>query len=600
MAVSISVLRQLRGLVNPIDWRQWRGDLFGGLTAAVVALPLALAFGVSSGAGATAGLYGSILVGFFAALCGGTPAQVSGPTGPMTVVVTTVITALVARHPDTGLAMAFTVVMLGGILQILFGLMRLGQYITLMSYTVISGFMSGIGIIIVLLQLPPLLGHSGPGSVVATLQSLPSYVGDPNWVSLFLGALTLAIVFIAPPKLNRLIPSPLVALVIGTLVSVLVFGDADLARIGTIPRGLPDLNWPTFEVNELGDMLRYGLMLGVLGSIDSLLTSLVADSLSRTQHDSDKELIGQGIGNLISGLCGGLPGAGATMRTVVNVQAGGKTPLSGMIHAVVLLLIVLGAGPLTAQIPNAVLAGLLLKIGIDILDWGFIKRAPKLSLRGTSLMYLVLFLTVFVDLITAVLVGAFVANVLTIKRLSDLQSDRIETITDPLSCHSLSKAEQEILSLSQEEILLVQLRGPMSFGAAKSITRRISFVKNYRALILDLSDVPTIGVTAALAIESIVQDCLQRQCHIWIVATTKQVRDRIETLELRRFALRPRRAGVVTGSPQLHHVRDRLRALRGALGLLRPELLAQVMEEGSRDPELATAGLEPFGDSTDL
>lgn len=554
-------------LINRIHFRNWRGDLFGGLTAAIVALPLALAFGVASGAGAIAGLYGSIIVGFFAALFGGTPAQVSGPTGPMTVVMTTVIAALVARHPDTGLAMAFTVVMLGGILQILFGVMRLGQYITLMPYTVISGFMSGIGVIIILLQLPPLLGHQGSGGVISTIQNLPQYLSQPNFVALGLGLLTLVIVFFVPPKLNRILPSPLLALVIVTTVSVVVFGDSNLDRIGEIPRGFPTLRLPTFSVRELADMLRYGLMLGVLGAIDSLLTSLVADSISRTQHDSDQELIGQGIGNLFSGLFGGLPGAGATMRTVVNVQAGGKTPLSGMIHALVLLIVVFQAGPLTAQIPNAVLAGLLLKVGIDILDWGFIRRAPRISLKGTGLMYLVLLLTVFVDLITAVLVGAFIANVLTIKRLSDLQSDNIEAITNPLDSHNLTLGEQEILTRADGRILLFQLGGPMSFGAAKSISRRMSMVKNYEALVLDLTNVPNIGITSALAIESIVQDEINHDRHVWIVVLPGQVQTRLEKLDLQRFCTKSQEDSL-TQSPKIHQVENRLDALKSALGRL--------------------------------
>ncbi len=560
-------------LINNIHLRNWRGDLFGGLVAAVVALPLALAFGVASGAGAIAGLYGAIIVGFFAALCGGTPAQVSGPTGPMTVVATTVIATFVSRYPDTGLAMAFSVVMLGGLLQIVFGLMHLGQYITLMPYTVISGFMSGIGVIIILLQLPPLLGHSGTGGVISTLQQLPTYVSQPNFVALGLGLLTLAIVFGTPRRISQVLPAPLLALVTVTILSVVVFGDAKLTRIGSIPQGLPTLRLPTFNTAELADMLRYGLMLGVLGSIDSLLTSLVADSITRTQHDSDRELIGQGIGNMISGLFGGLPGAGATMRTVVNVQAGGKTPLSGIIHALVLILVLFWAGPLTAQIPNAVLAGLLLKVGIDILDWGFIKRAPRLSVRGTGLMYVVLFLTVFVDLITAVLVGAFIANVLTIKRLSDIQNDSIKAISDPTDHHSLSPVEKEILIRSSGDILLFQLGGPMSFGAAKSITQRMAAVKDYRALVLDLSEVPTLGVSAALAIESIVQDSLSRHRHVWIVATSEQVQNRLKKLDLHRFAGQslPSDDQSISTFSQLHHVEDRFNALQSALDLIQPE-----------------------------
>jgi sulfate permease, SulP family len=553
-------------LLNSIHFRNWRGDLLGGLTAAIVALPLALAFGVASGAGAISGLYGAIFVGFFAALCGGTPTQVSGPTGPMTVVVTTMIAALVARHPDTGLAMAFTVVMLGGLLQILFGILRLGQYITLMSYTVISGFMSGIGVIIVLLQLPPLLGHTGSGAVFTTLQQLPTYLSQSNLIAMGLGLLTLVIVFAAPPKLNRILPSPLLALVLVTVLSVVVFGDANLARIGTIPTGFPTLQMPTFSLNELAEMLRYGLMLGVLGSIDSLLTSLVADNISRTQHNSDKELIGQGIGNLLAGLFGGLPGAGATMRTVVNVQSGGKTPLSGMVHALVLLMVMLWAGPLTAQIPHAVLAGILLKVGIDIIDWGFIKRVPNLSLKGTGLMYLVLFLTVFADLVTAVLVGSFVANMLTIKRLTDVQSDNIQAITDPAQCHNLSSAEQEILIQSGGDILLLHLAGPMSFGAVKKIMRQMAIIQNYQALVLDLGEVSTIGVTVALAIESIVQDSINHHRPVWIIVTPGQVQQRLEKLALHRFSTTQKtsRELSIPVSPQIYPLEKRLQALQSA------------------------------------
>jgi sulfate permease, SulP family len=314
-------------LVNKIHFRNWRGDLFGGLTAAIVALPLALAFGVASGAGAIAGLYGAIFVGFFASLFGGTPAQVSGPTGPMTVVITTVIASLMATYkdnPETAIAIAFTVVMLGGLFQILLGVMKIGQYITLMPYTVISGFMSGIGVIIITLQLPPLLGYAGTGAVLETLKQLPSYISQPNPVALGLGLLTLFLVFVAPPKLNRILPSPLIALVVCTIASVVLFKNADISRIGSIPSELPKLRAPTFSLRELTDMLRYGVTLGFLGANDSLLTSLVADNITRTQHDSDRELIGQGIGNFFAGLFGGLAGAGATMRTVVNVQAGGK------------------------------------------------------------------------------------------------------------------------------------------------------------------------------------------------------------------------------------------------------------------------------------
>lgn len=242
-------------------------------------------------------------------------------------------------------------------------------------------------------------------------------------------------------------------------------------------------------------------------------------------------------------------------------------------HALVLLVVLMGAGPLTAQIPNAVLAGILLKVGIDILDWGFIKRSPRISLKGTGIMYLVLFLTVFVDLITAVLVGAFVANMLTIKRLTDVQNSRIKTFTDGTEESNLSPMEKDILAQSKGDILLFQLGGPMSFGAAKSISRRLSFVKNYQALVLDLSDVPTLGVTAALAIESIVQDSIKRDRQVWIVVKPGQVQDRLETLDLNRF-VRQRKRQDSSLSPAIHPVDNRLQALEAAL-----RLVDQVMVE---------------------
>ncbi len=273
----------------------------------------------------------------------------------MTVVMTTVFTMLIARHPETGLAMSFTVVILGGLFQILFGVLRLGQYITLMPYTVISGFMSGVGIIIILLQIEPFLGYETTGGVWGVLRQLPVDLSDPKPAALGLGLLALVIVFTAPPQLNRILPAPLLALIVGTVVSVVFLGNnPDISRIGSFPTGLPTPRVPVFALSDFKDMMFYGLMLGVLGSIDSLLTSLVADNITRTQHNSDQELIGQGIGNCISGLFGGLPGAGATMRTVTNVQAGGRSALSGIFHALVLLIITLWARPLTTVIPHAV------------------------------------------------------------------------------------------------------------------------------------------------------------------------------------------------------------------------------------------------------
>lgn len=548
-------------LVHGLHFRNLRGDLFGGLTAAIVALPLALAFGVqvSPDDGAIMGLYGAVCIGFFAAFFGGTPSQISGPTGPMTVVMATVFDSMMDKNPQTGLAMAFTVVILGGIFQILFGLLRLGKYITLMPYTVISGFMSGIGFIILLLQIGPFFGHQGSANVVESVQNFSKFIANPNPVATGLGICTLIIVFCWPPKLNKIIPSPLLALIICTLISVFVFPDSGIPVIGNIPTGLPKLNLPQFEANEMRDMVGYGLMLATLGSIDSLLTSLVADNITRTTHDSDRELIGQGIGNLFAGLFGGLPGAGATMRTVVNVRAGGKTPISGMIHALVLLVIVLGAGKLTENIPNAVLAGILIKVGIDIIDWSFLKRAHKISMRATGLMYGVLFLTVFVDLITAVATGVFCANLLTLKRLSDLQAKEVQAVRIPNGNNhklGLTIAEEQILNLAEGRILLFHLGGPMSFGAAKAISQQMSIVEDYDVLILELNEVPYLGVTATLAIENMVKEAYERRRTVYFVGASGIVKDRLRKLKILRRVL------------EHNPVNTRLQALEQAMAIV--------------------------------
>ena len=552
-------------LVNGLHSKNVRGDLFGGITAAVVALPLALAFGVSSGAGAIAGLYGAIIVGFFAALFGGTPSQISGPTGPMTVVIATVFSTEIARDPENGAAIAFTVIILSGVFQIAFGIMRLGKYITLMPYTVISGFMSGIGVIIILLQFGPFFGHPASANVVQSVSKLPYFISNANPGSVGLGILTLAIVFLTPAKITRLIPSPLLALIIGTFVAINFLPDQDLRLIGDIPSGLPSLHLPAFNIARVRDIFGYALMLAVLGSIDSLLTSLVADNITQTQHDSDRELIGQGIGNLLAGLCGGLPGAGATMRTVINVKSGGKTPISGMIHALVLLIIVLKAGELTSNIPQTVLAGILIKVGIDIIDWSFLRRAHKISLKATGLMYMVLFLTVFVDLITAVAAGVFFANLLTIKSLSDIQSGHVKAIVNPDDDDdddaALSMGEKHLLKQSKGKILLFNLSGPMSFGAAKTISQRMGIVRQYEVLILDLSDVPLLGVTASLAIENMVKDAYANNHQVFLVGATGKVKRRLQKLKLLKLV------------PPDHCLNERIFALQQAIAYIEsPEI----------------------------
>ncbi|MDB9529399.1 SulP family inorganic anion transporter [Oscillatoria sp. CS-180] len=546
-------------LTNRINFSNLRGDVFGGLTAAVIALPMALAFGVASGAGPEAGLYGAVLVGLFAALFGGTPTLISEPTGPMTVVMTAVIAKLTAADPENGLAMAFTVVMMAGVFQIIFGLLKLGRYVTLMPYTVISGFMSGIGVILIILQIGPFLGQSSPkGGVIGTITNLPNLFSNAVMPEVILAAFTVAVLFLMPKKLKRLIPPQLVVLIAGTILSMMVFGGADIRRIGAIPTGLPAIQVPTFTADQLQIMLIDALVLGALGCIDALLTSMVADSLTRTQHQSDKELIGQGLGNLVSGLFGGLPGAGATMGTVVNIQTGGRTALSGLVRAVLLMVVVLGAAGLIAPIPLAVLAGIAMKVGFDILDWSFLKRAHSVSWKGTLIMYGVLFLTVFVDLIVAVGVGVFIANILTIDRLTKLQSEGVKTITDADEDEDLkmTREEQMLLDRADGRVLLFHLSGPMIFGVAKAIAREHNAMEDHEVLILDLHDVPILGVTAALALENTIQDASDNGRPVFIVGASEQAMRRFKKLGIQRFV------------PEAHIVQTRTEALQSALALL--------------------------------
>ena len=541
-------------ITNRIHFRNVKGDIFGGITAAVIALPMALTFGVASGAGASAGLWGAILVGFFAALFGGTPTLISEPTGPMTVVMTAVIASLTAANPENGLAMAFTVVMLAGVFQIIFGVLKLGRYVTLMPYTVISGFMSGIGVILIILQLGPFLGQASPkGGVIGTIQNLPSLIAGINPLETLLAVLTVAILFLYPSKLKKFLPPQLLALIVGTLISVMLFSNADIRRIGEISVGLPSLQLPTFSAAQLQTMLFDALVLAMLGCIDALLTSLVADSLTRTEHDSNKELIGQGLGNLVSGMFGGIAGAGATMGTVVNIQTGGRTAVSGLTRALVLLVVVLGLSQYLTVIPSAVLAGIAFKVGIDIVDWSFLQRAHKISPKAALIMYGVIGLTVFVDLIVAVGVGVFVANILTIERLSNHRADTVKAVTYDDEEIVLQREEKKLLERANGRVLLFHLSGPMIFGVAKAISREHNLINDYQALVLDLSEVPILGVTSSLALENAIEEAIEKGRQVFLVGLQGQTERRL------------RKLGIMEKVDSTNIISDRTTALRQAV-----------------------------------
>jgi SulP family sulfate permease len=511
-----------------------KGDVFGGVTTAIISLPLALAFGVASGAGAEAGLWGAIMVGFFAALFGGSNTLISEPTGPMTVIMTAVITSMMAKYPDTGLAMSFTVVMMAGAFQVLLGTLKLGKYVTLMPYSVISGFMSGIGVILIILQLSPLLGHPAPpGGVVGTLSALPGMLANIKFSELMLGLLTLAVLFFFPQQYRKYVPPQLAALVAITLLSVLLFDTDSIRRIGEISTGLPSFVLPHFNAEMFTTMVIDALVLGTLGCIDTLLTAVIGDSLTRKEHDSDKELRGQGLANMISGLFGALPGAGATMGTVTNIQVGARSPLSGMIRALVLALVVLVAGGLTAPIPMAVLAAIAVYVGLNILDWSFIQRAHKVSIQGMGIMYGVMLLTVFVDLIAAVGLGVFISNIIIIEKLSRVQARQVKAISDADDNDvPLTKNERAILDQANGKVLFFYLSGPMIFSVSKAISRQHSSISDYQAMILDLSDVPMFDVTVGIALENAIKDAKEVNCEVFLLCPNERTRHQLEKFNI--------------------------------------------------------------------
>jgi SulP family sulfate permease len=469
------------------------GNLYGGLVAAIIALPLAIAFGMASGLGAAAGLYGAVFLGFFAAAFGGTRTQISGPTGPMTVVVASLVPVF-AENP----ALIFGTFLLAGAMQVAFGLLKIGSAVRFIPYPVISGFMNGIGIIIIILQINTAFGVAGSGSVLETLIDLPATIATLSVNALLLTFAALAIVLLTPNRISRVVPSPLIALVGLSLVAY--FMQLDVTYVSDIPMGLPELVVPDISLTQISFMLTSALTLAILGSIDSLLTSLVADSITREKHDSNRELVGQGVGNAIASLFGGLPGAGATMRTVINIKSGATGRMSGMVHAVVLLLILLILAPLAEHIPMPVLAGILIKVGLDILDTRMLKQVNKAPYPDLAVMLAVFGLTVFVDLIVAVGVGIVLASFMIIRRLT--QEAKVDIFGPEVSGASVDR-------ITDEGIRIVNITGAFFFGSTTQIVENVEKIYSVRSAIIDCSRVPFMDLSAVYALS----DTLDRLRH---------------------------------------------------------------------------------------
>ncbi len=476
-----------------------RGDIFGGLTCSVVGLPVALAFGVASGLGPTAGMYGAIAVGFFAAVFGGTRSQISGPTGPMSIAMAVIVTA----HADT-LAEAFTIVVLAGFIQAALGLARIGRFVAYTPYSVISGFMTGIGVIIMIVQIAPFLGSPvAVGGVIGAVNSLQETFTSVNFHALAVAAVTLVVGILWPRPFRRYLPAPLAAMIVGCALGILWLND--LPIIGDVPTGLPDLQIPVFSVGFILGALEPALVLALLGSIDSLLTSLIADSLTRTRHNPNRELIGQGIGNMIAGFIGGLPGAGATLGTVVNIRSGGNTQLSGAIRAGVLLALVLGLGRYVEAIPHAVLAGILMKVGWDIMDWRFVTRLHQMPREHLVVMLMTFVLTVFLDLVTAIAIGLIAAGMASARLLERQELDSVVSV--PLLDQTFLSPELDADKDDEfsARVGLVSMRGRFSVASSSNLVSTIGQdIQEHEVVIFDFTETAYMDDSAAMVVEQMI------------------------------------------------------------------------------------------------
>ncbi len=508
------------------DLHTLRGDIFGGITSTVVALPVSLAFGVASGLGAAAGMYGAIAVGFFASVFGGTRSQISGPTAPMAVSM-----AIILTSHATNLTEALTVVVLAGLLQMFLGLLRIGRFVVYTPYVVVSGFMSGIGVIIILMQTLPFLGASAvPGGSIGVVHALPEAIASINPSAFTIAIVTLAAGVFWPRRFMRFLPGPLVALIAGTLTGVFWLDDAPV--IGQVPTGLPGLQLGLPSVGFLVHAAQPALILALLGSIDSLLTSLVADSLTGTRHNPDRELIGQGIGNMVAGIFGGLPGAGATMGTVTNIRAGGKTRISGALRALLLLALVLGLGQYVEPIPLAALAGVLMKIGWDIIDWRLLTRIHHVRREHLFVMLITLGLTVFVDLVTAVAIGLIAAGMAHARQLERLELDSV--ISVPLLDQNFFSGQEEEFSFAAR-VGLVALRGSFTVASSHRLVAVIGAdIKDHEVVIFDFSETVYLDDTAAMVINQLIDVAEKEHTETIVLGLSGPVAQTLRTLDVLR------------------------------------------------------------------
>ncbi|MBR9846520.1 MAG: SulP family inorganic anion transporter [Algicola sp.] len=518
------------------DFKYLKGDLTGGLVAGVVALPLALAFGVQSGLGAIAGLYGAIAIGILAAIFGGTATQASGPTGPMTVVSGALVVAAIEFTGSLEAAMPIIIItfLLSGLFQIIFGLINIAGYVKYFPYPVVSGFMSGVGLIIIILQLFPFVGLNSAKSTWLVMQDLPRLFNEFNPYALALGGITVIIYYVFP-YLTKAIPSALVALIIASLVAY--FLNWDVPIIGEIPSGLPSIQIEgllSIDAGAYSLVAEYALVLAVLGSIDSLLTSVIADNMTKTKHNSNRELIGQGIGNSIAAIFGGIPGAGATKGTVININSGGRTRLSGAIHGLFLLAVLLGLGKLAAHIPLCVLAGLLIPIAFKIIDVKGLKHLLVVPKADAVVLIIVLLITTFGSLIQAVGIGLLLASLLFMKRASDIGEKGMEVGTIAgFDGEKPWQDEIEFYEAYKDKVYIKHLYGPLFFGFTSHFQEEITNIPSQvKALIIRMDRVPYIDQSGLYALENAVLELEQRGIQVLLTALQEQPKDKLVSIDI--------------------------------------------------------------------
>lgn len=521
-----------------------KGDLSGGLTAAIIALPMGLAFGLQSGMGAEAGLYTAIILAITASIIAGTKTLISDPTGPMTIVAAGIYAA--ALEPEGGgIGVVICTFALAGVFQIVFGFIKVAQYVKYISYPVLSGFMGGIGIIIILFQWHSFFGENlkeemikhgeGPSSgVIDIISHLPDPIIHHHWSSMILGLITILLIYLLP-LISRKIPAGLIALVIGTLIS---FGIAELnlgeewtfKTIGAIPDTLPDFQIGAllnFDITKLTIIIVGALTLAGLGTIDTLLTSVVADNVTKTKHNGNRELMGQGLGNFLAALFGGIPGAGSTTGTVANINSNGKTNLSGIIKGIILLFVLLGLGKYLEAVPIPVLSALLITVGIGIIDFTGIKRLIKIRNSDTLVLALVILLTVFADLLVAVGVGMVLSSFFFMQKMGDIVEEQSKTG----SLSDIGK-KLKIPASIKDRVYNYELDGPLFYGFSDQFKAQAEAIKDKDAVIINLSSVPYIDASGIYVLEEVIRRFREKNIEVVLVGVKDHIFKQFENLKV--------------------------------------------------------------------